>query len=67
MPSKARHIEVYILQAPPKSYTKRLFNDPTLLRHKLLEEANELAEAETPDHIAAEAVCLRPSHGFAEL
>ena len=30
--------------APPKSYTKRLFEDPVLLRRKLLEEANELAE-----------------------
>ena len=30
--------------APPGSYTKRLFEDPVLLRRKLLEEANELAE-----------------------
>ena len=36
------------------SYTRRLFNDPALLRKKLLEEAQELIEAETPDHIAAE-------------
>ena len=30
--------------APEGSYTKRLFEDPVLLRRKLLEEANELAE-----------------------
>ncbi len=30
--------------APEGSYTKRLFKDPVLLRRKLLEEANELAE-----------------------
>ena len=41
--------------APPKSYTKRLFENPTLLRQKLLEEANELSEARTKDHVAAEA------------
>jgi phosphoribosyl-ATP pyrophosphohydrolase / phosphoribosyl-AMP cyclohydrolase / histidinol dehydrogenase len=40
------------------SYTKRLFDDPTLLRNKLLEEAQELAEAEEPDHVAAEAADL---------
>lgn len=41
--------------APEGSYTKRLFDDPTLLRNKLVEEAQELAEATTPDHVAAEA------------
>eukprot|EP00939_MAST-03C_sp_MAST-3C-sp1_P001053 g1053.t1 len=41
--------------APAKSYTKRLFDDPKLLRHKLLEEAQELSEARDPDHVAAEA------------
>ena len=41
-------------RAPPGSYTKRLFDDATLLRNKLLEEAQELAEAEDPDHVAAE-------------
>jgi len=42
-------------QAPEGSYTKRLFEDPTLLRKKLLEEVQELVEATDPDHIAAEA------------
>jgi len=46
------------VDAPVGSYTKRLFDDPDLLRHKLLEEAQELAEAREPDHIAAEAADL---------
>ena len=33
----------------------RLFDDDTLLRNKLLEEAQELSEAVEPDHVAAEA------------
>lgn len=41
--------------APPGSYTKRLFDDPGFLQKKLLEEAQELVEAQDPDHIAAEA------------
>lgn len=41
--------------APVGSYTKRLFDDQDLLRKKLLEEVQELVEAEEPDHIAAEA------------
>ena len=43
--------------APAGSYTKRLFDDAGLLRNKLVEEAQELAEAEEPDHVASE---LRP-------
>lgn len=41
--------------APPGSYTARLFNDAKMLNAKILEEANELCEAETKDDIAAEA------------
>ena len=41
--------------APSGSYTKRLFDDPDLLRKKLLEEVQELVEAYDPEHIAAEA------------
>ncbi|EOD15675.1 hypothetical protein EMIHUDRAFT_451668, partial [Emiliania huxleyi CCMP1516] len=44
--------------APAGSYTKRLFDDSTLLRSKLVEEAQELAEAEEPDDIASEAADL---------
>ena len=41
--------------APEGSYTSRLFNDSQLLRNKLVEEAQELSEAQEPDHVAAEA------------
>ncbi|KAF2155274.1 histidine biosynthesis trifunctional-protein [Myriangium duriaei CBS 260.36] len=41
--------------APEGSYTARLFNDPKLLQAKILEEANELCEAQTKTDIAAEA------------
>mmetsp|Transcript_9970 Transcript_9970/g.13703 ORF Transcript_9970/g.13703 Transcript_9970/m.13703 type:complete len:209 (+) Transcript_9970:2-628(+) len=41
--------------APEGSYTARLFGDPDLLKKKLLEEVQELVEAQEPDHIAAEA------------
>ena len=44
--------------APPGSYTRRLLDDPALLRAKLVEEAGELAVAQTPAHIAAEAADL---------
>ncbi|EQC38074.1 hypothetical protein SDRG_04504 [Saprolegnia diclina VS20] len=40
--------------APPGSYTKRLFDDMTLLRNKLVEEAQELAEATDAVHVAEE-------------
>ncbi len=40
--------------APAGSYTKRLFDDDTLLRDKLVEEAQELSEAQTKQHVAEE-------------
>jgi phosphoribosylformimino-5-aminoimidazole carboxamide ribotide isomerase len=42
-------------EAPAGSYTRRLLDDPGLLRAKLVEEAGELAEAETADQVVAEA------------
>ena len=51
----ARTLSARRADAPPGSYTARLFSDPTLLRNKLLEEAQELVEAVEPDHVAAEA------------
>ncbi len=42
-------------EAPSSSYTRRLLDDPELLRAKLIEEASELADARSPDHVAAEA------------
>jgi phosphoribosyl-ATP pyrophosphohydrolase/phosphoribosyl-AMP cyclohydrolase/histidinol dehydrogenase len=44
--------------APPKSYTKRLFNDQELLHSKILEEAEELCTATSKDEIAWEAADL---------
>ncbi|KAF2017866.1 histidine biosynthesis trifunctional protein [Aaosphaeria arxii CBS 175.79] len=41
--------------APEGSYTARLFNDPQLLRSKILEEATELCDAKTKQEIAFEA------------
>jgi phosphoribosyl-ATP pyrophosphohydrolase/phosphoribosyl-AMP cyclohydrolase/histidinol dehydrogenase len=40
--------------APEGSYTKRLFDDEALLREKLVEEAQELSEADAPQHVAEE-------------
>ncbi|KAI9452084.1 histidine biosynthesis trifunctional-protein [Russula earlei] len=44
--------------APEGSYTKRLFNDPDLLRSKVMEEADELCAAETREQVAFEAADL---------
>ncbi|KAI0845299.1 histidine biosynthesis trifunctional-protein [Daldinia vernicosa] len=44
--------------APEGSYTKRLFSDEKLLRAKIMEEAEELCDAQTPDEVAFEAADL---------
>ncbi|KAI1823263.1 histidinol dehydrogenase [Xylaria intraflava] len=44
--------------APEGSYTKRLFSDEKLLRAKIMEEAEELCDAKTPDEVAFEAADL---------
>jgi phosphoribosyl-ATP pyrophosphohydrolase/phosphoribosyl-AMP cyclohydrolase/histidinol dehydrogenase len=53
-----RHLEGTLkdrLQSAPEgSYTKRLFDDPQLLRDKLVEEAQELSEADDKQHVAEE-------------
>jgi phosphoribosyl-ATP pyrophosphohydrolase len=51
----ARLLAARMESAPAGSYTTRLFRDADLLRAKLIEEAKELAEASTPEHVAAEA------------
>ena len=51
----ARTLAGRVAEAPPGSYTRRLLDDPGLLRAKLVEEAGELADAATPDHVAEEA------------
>ncbi|KAK0191053.1 histidinol dehydrogenase-domain-containing protein [Armillaria mellea] len=47
-----------LASAPEGSYTKRLFNDPKLLRSKIMEEADELCSAETKEDVAFEAADL---------
>jgi phosphoribosyl-ATP pyrophosphohydrolase/phosphoribosyl-AMP cyclohydrolase/histidinol dehydrogenase len=44
--------------APPGSYTARLFADEKLLRAKIMEEAEELCDAKTPEEVAFEAADL---------
>jgi phosphoribosyl-ATP pyrophosphohydrolase / phosphoribosyl-AMP cyclohydrolase / histidinol dehydrogenase len=44
--------------APEGSYTARLFNDPNLLKAKIMEEADELCSATTPKEVAFEAADL---------
>ncbi|KOS18503.1 Histidine biosynthesis trifunctional protein [Escovopsis weberi] len=44
--------------APAGSYTARLFSDEKLLRAKIMEEAEELCDAKTPEEIAFEAADL---------
>jgi phosphoribosyl-AMP cyclohydrolase / phosphoribosyl-ATP pyrophosphohydrolase len=47
-------VRARLADAPAGSYTRRLLDDPALLRAKLIEEANELLDAGSPDHAAAE-------------
>ncbi|KHN96755.1 histidine biosynthesis trifunctional protein [Metarhizium album ARSEF 1941] len=44
--------------APKGSYTARLFSDEKLLRAKIMEEAEELCDAKTPQEVAFEAADL---------
>ncbi|KAH8766788.1 histidinol dehydrogenase-domain-containing protein [Diaporthe sp. PMI_573] len=44
--------------APEGSYTARLFNDEKLLRAKIMEEAEELCDAKSPQDVAFEAADL---------
>ncbi|KAL2210398.1 histidinol dehydrogenase [Sarocladium strictum] len=44
--------------APQGSYTARLFNDEKLLRAKIMEEAEELCDAKSPQEVAFEAADL---------
>lgn len=45
-------------EAPTGSYTARLFSDAELLRSKIMEEAGELCDADTPEDVAFEAADL---------
>lgn len=54
----ARTLTERLEDAPPDSYTRRLFDDPELLGEKILEEARELVEADTPEEVCWEAADL---------
>ena len=51
----ARLLQDRRAEAPPGSYTARLFADPDLLAAKLREECAELIEAQDRDHVVHEA------------
>ncbi|KAI9063283.1 histidine biosynthesis trifunctional-protein [Trametes sanguinea] len=53
-----RILKSRLASAPEGSYTRRLFNDPELLRSKIMEEADELCRARTKDDVAFEAADL---------
>ena len=53
-----RRIDERASSADESSYTRRLLADPSLLRAKLLEEAQEVAQAETHDEVAWECADL---------
>ncbi|KAG0206963.1 trifunctional histidinol dehydrogenase [Mortierella sp. GBA30] len=46
------------ISAPAGSYTQRLFKDSNLVQSKIMEEAEELCEAKTPEDIAWETADL---------
>jgi phosphoribosyl-ATP pyrophosphohydrolase/phosphoribosyl-AMP cyclohydrolase/histidinol dehydrogenase len=51
-------LQARLESAPEGSYTARLFNDSALLKSKIMEEAEELCQATTPEEIAFEAADL---------
>ncbi|KAF5390689.1 hypothetical protein D9757_002729 [Collybiopsis confluens] len=58
LPHLEKTLQSRFESAPEGSYTKRLFDDPALLRSKIMEEADELCRAETRDEVAFEAADL---------
>ncbi len=54
LPALARVLAERVKHAPEGSYTRRLLEDPALLRNKLREEAGELADASEREHVANE-------------
>ncbi len=58
LPALERRLRDPATTADPASYTARLLNDPALLASKLREEAQELIDAASPAHAAAEAADL---------
>ena len=58
LPALENTLRTRLSLAPEGSYTKRLFNDPELLRSKIMEEADELCRAEKKQDVAFEAADL---------
>ena len=58
MDALAETLRQRVLDAPARSYTRRLLDDRALLRAKLIEEAGELADATAPAHVVEEAADL---------
>ncbi|TFK29408.1 histidine biosynthesis trifunctional-protein [Coprinopsis marcescibilis] len=58
LPALENVLSSRLQNAPEGSYTHRLFNDPALLRSKIMEEADELCTAETREEVAFEAADL---------
>ncbi|KAF7355382.1 Histidine biosynthesis trifunctional protein [Mycena sanguinolenta] len=58
LPALEKTLRARLESAPEGSYTKRLFNDPVLLRAKIMEEADELCRAEQKADVAFEAADL---------
>lgn len=54
LPTLAARLAARLQAAPEGSYTRRLLDDPDLLRSKLREEAGELADATTTDDVVWE-------------
>lgn len=54
LPALARTLAARAADAPAGSYTRRLLDDPALLRAKLVEEAHELSDARAPTDVAHE-------------
>ena len=55
LPRLTRRLQLLTKSAPENSYTRRLLNDPQLLKAKISEEAGELIEAEEQSHVIHEA------------
>ncbi len=58
LPRLERIVRNRLEEAPADSYTRRLFEEDGLLQRKLVEEAEELAEAHSPDEVTWEAADL---------
>ena len=58
LPALERTLRSRLKSSPVGSYTQRLFNDPDLLRSKIMEEADELCRADNPKDVAFEAADL---------